>query len=62
MASNAETTPDAEASKWFKLAIIGTLLYVGAVFAFVLTAPVGYEAEAADAQEHNEVHEHGQPD
>jgi hypothetical protein len=63
MAGNKETTPDAEAKKWFTLAMIGTVLYVSAVFFFVLSQKVGNEAAAAEAAEaaHGaEVQEHGQ--
>jgi hypothetical protein len=59
MAGNQNTTPDSEATKWFTLAMIGTMLYVGAVFTFVLSQKVGNEAAEAQAVE---VQEHGQPD
>ncbi len=65
MAGNAPTTPDQEATKWFRLAMIGTLLYVGTVFAFIISQKVGNEA----AQEQQEQHDqragakgHGQHD
>ena len=41
MADDSHSNPDAEAKKWFALALIGTLLYVGTVFVFVITADPG---------------------
>ena len=57
MASNENTTPDQEATKWFRLAMIGTVLYVGAVFSFIISAKVGNEA-AMDHQ--SDAHQQGQ--
>jgi hypothetical protein len=48
--------PDAEAKKWFVLAIIGTVLYVSAAFKFVILPDVGPEEAPVKAGEH------GQPD
>ena len=41
---------DSEAKKWFVIAIIGTALYVGAVFAFVITSDVEHEDGAQKTQ------------
>ena len=41
MADNSTHNPDAEAKKWFVLAVIGTVLYVSAAFKFVILADVG---------------------
>lgn len=50
MGISANTTPDSEAKRWFIFAIIGTALYVSAVFAFVITADVEPTADAVSAQ------------
>jgi hypothetical protein len=39
--SEGEVTPDGLAKKWFLIAFIGALAYVGVVFYFVLTPDVG---------------------
>lgn len=36
MAISENATPESESRRWFALVIIGTILYVSAVFAFVL--------------------------
>jgi hypothetical protein len=46
MADDSNSNPDAEAKKWFALALIGTLLYVGTVFVFVITADPGDKNQA----------------
>lgn len=46
MAGNAENEADSEAKKWFVIAVIGTILYVSAVFMFVITADVEHEQAA----------------
>jgi hypothetical protein len=51
--------PDSEAKKWFALALIGTLLYVGTVFVFVITADPGTGADRQKQLE-AEVQGHGQ--
>jgi len=40
MASNKETSPGSEATKWFLVTVIGTLLYVLASAGFVTTQEV----------------------
>ena len=45
MASNSDNEADSEAKKWFLIAIIGTALYVTAVFAFVIHSDVEPENE-----------------
>ena len=43
MAGNSDNDADSEAKKWFLIAIIGTVLYVGAVFTFVIHSDVETE-------------------
>jgi hypothetical protein len=43
MAGNSDNDADSEAKKWFLIAIIGTALYVTAVFAFVIHSDVETE-------------------
>jgi hypothetical protein len=50
MAHNEHIEADSEATKWFRLAVIGTVLYVSAVFAFVINGELGDEARAPGAQ------------
>jgi hypothetical protein len=61
MADDSHSNPDSEAKKWFALALIGTLLYVGTVFVFVITADPGVKHDAGKSgnQVPAEV-EHGQ--
>ena len=59
MADDSHGNPDSEAKKWFALALIGTLLYVGTVFVFVITADPGDKPTSKPA-ETNKVQEHGQ--
>jgi hypothetical protein len=61
MADTGEVKPDAEATKWFVLAIIGTVLYVGAAFGFVILADVepGTDAVLVDDAEPAGEAEHG---
>jgi hypothetical protein len=59
MADDASGNPDNEAKKWFALAVIGTLLYVGTVFVFVINADPGAGA-TGNKQLEAEVQEHGQ--
>ncbi len=47
MAGNSDNDADSEAKKWFLIAIIGTALYVTAVFAFVIHSDV----QDGDAQQ-----------
>ena len=59
MADDSHSNPDAEAKKWFALALIGTLLYVGTVFVFVITADPGDKTgkkASAEVQEHGQSH------
>lgn len=57
-ADKATLEADSEAKKWFRLAVIGTVLYVAAVFAFVINGDLGDEAEE---QKQAQEAEHGQP-
>jgi hypothetical protein len=59
MADDSNSNPDNEAKKWFALALIGTLLYVGTVFVFVITADPG-AGHTGNKQLEAEVQEHGQ--
>ena len=52
--------PDSEAKKWFTLALIGTLLYVGTVFVFVITADPDGGASRQTQKLEGEVQGHGQ--
>ena len=57
MASNAHNEADSEARKWFTIAVIGTILYVGTVFTFVITSDVEHEkgpSKQAEVQEHGQ--------
>jgi len=45
MAGNSDNDADSEAKKWFLIAIIGTALYVTAVFTFVIHSDVHDENE-----------------
>ena len=66
MAGNTETTPDAEARKWFTIAIVGAFLYVATVFAFIITRDVEADTASQDSTQlsspQQEVPKHGQPD
>jgi hypothetical protein len=50
MAISENATPESESKRWFALVIIGTILYVSAVFAFVL----GRDVEPQDPGKHIE--------
>ena len=50
MAVSENSTPESESKRWFALVIIGTILYVSAVFAFVL----GRDVEPQDPGKHIE--------
>ena len=50
MAISENATPESESKRWFALVLIGTLLYVSAVFAFVL----GRDVEPQDPGKHIE--------
>ena len=50
MAISENATPESESKRWFALVIIGTFLYVSAVFAFVL----GRDVEPQDPGKHIE--------
>jgi hypothetical protein len=54
MADNPENNPDAEARKWFTIAVVGAFLYFSTVMAFVITRD-------ADLGPSPEVQQHGQP-
>jgi hypothetical protein len=60
MAGNAHSEADSEARKWFTIAVIGTVLYVGTVFAFVITADVEHDGAQAPSKAQAEEQEHGQ--
>jgi hypothetical protein len=61
MAGNAnKDEAHSEATKWFVIAVIGTILYVSAVFAFVINGDLGDEDQAPKNGQ-LEVKEHGQP-
>lgn len=48
MAISENATPESESKRWFALVIVGTLLYVSAVFAFV----IGRDVEPQDPGKH----------
>jgi hypothetical protein len=48
MAISENATPESESKRWFALVIVGTILYVSAVFAFVL----GRDVEPQDPGKH----------
>ena len=61
MAGNAnEDEAHSEATKWFVIAVIGTILYVTAVFTFVINGDLGDEDEPPK-QDQSEVKDHGKP-
>ena len=64
MAGDTETNPDAEARKWFTIAIVGAFLYVSTVFAFIITRDVESDTASTDQapQQQQEAPQHGQPD
>jgi hypothetical protein len=55
MADNAQTNPDSEAKKWFTIAIVGAVLYVSTVFAFVIGRDAGPSAQPQEPRhgQHN---------
>lgn len=57
MADNANDPAHSEATKWFVIAVIGTILYVSAVFAFVINGELGDEGRH-DGE--SQVEDHGQ--
>lgn len=48
MPISENATPESESKRWFALVLIGTILYVSAVFAFVL----GRDVEPQDPGKH----------
>ena len=50
MADDPQYNPDGEAKRWFALALIGTVLYVGTVFVFVILADPGSNKAQAGLQ------------
>ena len=54
--NDATREADSEAKKWFLLAVIGTVLYVSAVFTFVINGDLG-DGQTEEAQVETE---HGQ--
>jgi hypothetical protein len=54
MAGNAQTNPDAEAKKWFTIAVVGAFLYVATVSAFVITRDVEPDNGGAEVQQHGQ--------
>ena len=60
MAGNAKNDEaHSEATKWFVIAVIGTILYVSAVFAFVINGDLGDDGQQNGP---SEVRDHGQSD
>ena len=57
---DATRESDSEAKKWFVLAVIGTTLYVGAVFTFVINGDLSDSKQGANSALQAEA-EHGQP-
>jgi hypothetical protein len=53
MADNTDNNPDAEARKWFVIAILGALLYVTTVFSFVVTRDVAPSSQPIEAAKHD---------
>jgi hypothetical protein len=61
MAGNAgNDEAHSEATKWFVIAVIGTVLYVSAVFTFVINGDLG-DDDHAPKNGQSEVKEDGQP-
>lgn len=61
-AENSNLEADSEAKKWFMLAVVGTILYVSTVFAFVINGDLGDEAGHENGQEtQTQEADHGQP-
>jgi hypothetical protein len=58
MADNANDDAHSEATKWFVIAVIGTILYVSAVYAFVINDELGDEG---DENAPAEVGDNGKP-
>jgi hypothetical protein len=48
--------PDAEARKWFTIALIGALLYVGTVFTFVINGDLDGDNSAQEMPQHEQSH------
>jgi hypothetical protein len=61
MADNGHIEADSEATKWFRLAVIGTVLYVSAVFAFVINGDLSDQQEEPLRMQAQQETEHGQP-
>lgn len=51
MADGEQPNPDAEAHKWFVIAMVCAVLYVGVVFAFVIRGNDSLDSEQAQQQE-----------
>jgi hypothetical protein len=61
MAGNASNDEaHSEATKWFVIAVIGTILYVSAVFAFVINGDLGDE-DRPPQNGQSEVQDNGKP-
>jgi hypothetical protein len=48
--------PDTEARKWFAIALIGALLYVGTVFTFVINGDLDGDKPAQEMPQHEQSH------
>ena len=48
--------PDAEARKWFTIALVGAMLYVGTVFAFVINGELDGQSSAQEMPQHEQSH------
>jgi len=49
--------PDAEARKWFTIALVGAMLYVGTVFTFVINGELDGANAATPQQQEMPAHE-----
>jgi hypothetical protein len=54
--ANMNENPDAEARKWFTIALIGALLYVGTVFTFVINGDLDGDNSAQEMPRHEQSH------
>ena len=54
--ANMSENPDSEARKWFTIAVIGALLYVGTVFTFVINGELDGPDSAQEMPQHEQSH------